>query len=133
MRILLAALATFLLLSCGPIYETQYRYTPPADAQGRACIAQCEVGKSQCRINADLRAENRQLRCEREARDDFERCLTVQGADPEKSHCQRRICSLSSSGSDQDQCESDHRVCFQGCGGVVSSQQVCSFNCPPAP
>lgn len=130
MRTLLLSFATLLLSACGPIYETQYRYTPPGDAEGRACIAQCDVGKTQCRINADLRAENRQLRCEREAARDFERCLTTQGADPEKSQCHRRLCSENSASEDHAQCDADHRVCFQGCGGVVDSTRVCTFNCP---
>lgn len=130
MRAILLVVAGLMLVSCGPIYQTEYRYTPPADSQGRACVAHCDVGKSQCRITADLRAENRQLRCERESAQDFERCLTTQGADPEKSRCQRRICSESSASSDRAVCEDDHRVCFQGCGGVVDSTQVCTFNCP---
>lgn len=130
MRAILLVVAGLLLASCGPMYETQYRYSPPADSEGRACVAHCDVGKTQCRINADLRAENRQLRCEREAAQDFERCLTTQGADPEKSKCHRRLCSESSASSDRSACEDDHRVCFQGCGGVIDSTQVCTFNCP---
>lgn len=128
--LLLLAVAGLTLAACGPVYETEYRYTPPGDVEGRACVAHCEAGKAQCRVTADLRAENRQLRCEREAAQDFERCLTTQGADPEKSKCHRRYCSEGDAGGDRAQCADDYRVCFQGCGGVVDSSQVCTFNCP---
>lgn len=126
MKLLWIAMA-LLLGACGPIYQTEYRYQPPLDEQGRACVAHCEAGKSQCRVNADLRAENRQLKCESAARDDYERCLFNAKGDSSKTSCLRRRCSEPAA---SDSCAADHRVCFESCGGVVQSQQVCSFNCP---
>ena len=126
-KILLTLFFTLALAACGPFYSTEYRYQPPADDRGRACVAQCEASKTQCRVNADLRAENRELKCEAQARDDYERCLFNAKGEGGKNSCARRSCSES---ADTRTCETDHRVCFEACGGVVQSQQVCTFNCP---
>ena len=123
------ALTALLAASCGPIYETEYRYTPPAASEAQSCVSQCEVGKRQCRSSAELKTENRQLRCEKDAANDYELCFTRAGNDQDRNRCQRKSCS-SNTHEDQQLCEDDHRVCFQGCGGVVETQRVCTFNCP---
>lgn len=116
-----------LLASCGPIYETNYRYTPPADPLSRPCISQCLADKSQCRNTAELKAENSRLRCERDSRDDYERCLGSAKGEQGRASCNRRSC-------DQDahfgMCEVDYRTCFQSCGGIVDEERLCTFNCP---
>ena len=127
MKTLLIACLALLIAACGPIYNTEYRYAPPDTGEGRVCVASCETVRKQCRINADLRAENSQLRCERDASADYERCLGNARGESGQSSCTRRSCSRS---ADTSECKSEYDLCFQGCGGVISSQQVCSFNCP---
>jgi len=127
MRQVFAVIAALLVVACGPIYETNYRFTPPSDPLSRPCVTQCLADKSQCRNIAELKAENANLRCERDARDDYERCLGNAKGDQGKSSCNRRSCS---SPVETGFCEADYRTCFQSCGGVIDEERVCTFNCP---
>jgi len=127
MKNLLAVIAALLVMSCGPIYETNYRYTPPSDPLSRSCVTQCLADKGQCRNTADLKAENQRLRCELDARDDYERCLTNSKGEQGRSSCNRRTCS---DNAQYGQCEADYRTCFQSCGGIIDEERVCTFNCP---
>lgn len=127
MRNLFLIAMALLVSSCGPIYETNYRYTPPADPLSRPCVSQCLSDKGQCRNIAELKNENANLRCERDARDDYERCLGNAKGEQGKNSCNRRSCS---STADFGSCEVDYRTCFQSCGGVIDTERVCTFNCP---
>ena len=127
MRKMLWIAVALLVMSCGPIYETNYRYTPPQDPLSRPCVSQCLADKGQCRNTTDLKAENSRLRCERDSRDDYERCLGSASGEQGRASCNRSSCSGS---ADYGQCEGDYRVCFQSCGGVISEDRVCTFNCP---
>lgn len=127
MRKLFMLIAALLVVSCGPIYETNYRYTPPQDPLSRPCISQCLADKGQCRNTADLKAENQRLRCELEARDDYERCLSNANGEQGRNSCHRRTCSENAS---YGQCGSDYHTCFQSCGGIIDEERVCTFNCP---
>ena len=53
MRSSLFALAIALFLSgcASPRYQMLYRYEPPTDAEGRACLAQCEPKLAECKAN----------------------------------------------------------------------------------
>lgn len=127
MRIIHAALVVCAVTGCGPVYNTEYLYNPPADPQSRACIAQCNTNKMLCRGNADLKAENERLRCDLQANGDYDRCLNRAVNDAARAQCVKRSCY---STAESAICEDDFRTCFQTCGGVVESRQVCSFNCP---
>lgn len=127
MRKLLVAVLAVLITSCGPIYETNYRYTPPADPLSRPCVSQCLADKGNCRNTQELKAENSRLRCERDARDDYEQCLSNSKGEQGRSSCNRRSCNQS---AEFGLCEADYRVCFQSCGGIIEEERVCSFNCP---
>ena len=51
--VLLAALA-----GCAtPQYQTTFRLIPPTDAQGRACVADCEARKTACQTECQTRFE----------------------------------------------------------------------------
>lgn len=127
MRTIQLLLLALTLAACGPIYDTNYRYTPPSDPLARPCISQCLADKGNCRSTAELKAENSRLRCERDARDDYERCLGNAKGEQGRSSCHRSSCNQS---ADFGMCEADYRVCFQSCGGVIDEERVCSFNCP---
>ncbi len=127
MRAIQILLLTMVLAACGPIYETNYRYTPPSDPLSRPCISQCLADQSQCHNVAELKAENSRLRCERDAREDYERCLGNASGEQGRASCNRRSCNQEPNLS---ACGVDYRTCFQSCGGVVDEQRVCTFNCP---
>lgn len=126
-RILATVIAALVISACGPIYNTEYTYIPPADTDSRACIAQCNNSKGQCQNNAQLRADNERLRCDVDASIDYERCIGHAANDAARAQCVKRSCA----GGDVDdsRCDADFRVCFQSCGGIVQSRQVCTFNC----
>lgn len=126
-HLILAIFAATLLTSCGPIYETNYRYTPPVDPLSRSCVSQCLANKGQCSNSTDLKAENSRLRCELDARDDYERCLSNGRGEQGRTSCQRRSCSEH---ADYGQCDVGYRTCFQSCGGQIDEERVCTFNCP---
>lgn len=127
-RTLVLLLTGLLLAACGPIYNTEYNYIPPADPESRACIAQCNGNKSQCHANADLRAQNERLRCDVDASIDYERCLGHAANDAARAQCVKRSCS--GGDANYSRCDDEFRICFQSCGGIVQSRQVCTFNCP---
>jgi hypothetical protein len=83
---------------------------PPADPQAQACMASCELGKTQC--------EGRQQARENECRTQFERlsadlttCLATPGA-----LCIRPDPCL---GADMSICRIQYEECVVGCGGKV--------------
>ncbi len=127
MQKIISLLAALLVVSCGPIYQTHYRFTPPDDPLARPCISQCLADKGQCRNSAELKAENARLRCERDARDDYEHCIHNASGEQARSSCNRRSCSQS---ADTGLCEADYRTCFQSCGGLIEPERLCTFNCP---
>lgn len=129
MKHLMLAAVALCIAACGPVYNTEYRYTPPADDRGRACAMQCNAQQTQCKTNAGLAAENERLLCELESREDFYSCQKRAKDDAARAQCERSTCSR-----DDDEgvaaCENDFRTCFQTCGGKIDSFQVCTFNCP---
>jgi len=112
------------LAACGPIYQTQYAFTPPPTPEGRVCIMQCEQLRFQCRQNEDLKVQN----CENQnrwARAEYERCKRSGRKD---CHDGTIWCS-----SDYDRCDEQYRFCYQSCGGQVLATTVCVANCEKAP
>ncbi|MCL5260128.1 MAG: hypothetical protein M1561_00375 [Gammaproteobacteria bacterium] len=120
-KIYLAALSltATLLCGCGPMYNTEYIYTPPKSDVGIMCVSNCASNKSNCRREEDLRNENCEYRAER----DYHWCLSHQGKD-DKDKCFKSYCSPNYSN-----CDSEYNTCFQGCGGVVTPHQVCVAFC----
>ncbi len=47
-RLISLSLLAFLAACVGPRYQTAYRYEPPIDAIGRACLQQCEPKLAAC-------------------------------------------------------------------------------------
>ena len=119
----LALLATN-IVSCGPMYSTDYSFVPPKTESGRACTYNCQTTKSQCRQIEDLRVD----RCEAQAREDARECEARirwdKGRSPKWYECGGSSCS-----ADYDQCEDQYRSCYQSCGGRVESSTRCVANC----
>lgn len=119
---LLSGLVPFLFLAgCGPVYKTEYSYRPPQSPQGQACIMQCDNMKRQCYIYEDFRVRA----CEDEnriARLEYERCLSMN---------YDRCWDMSSfcSSADYRHCDEEYRLCYQNCGGLITSREICVSGC----
>lgn len=105
-----------LLTACGPIYETQYSYAPPRSSQGMMCINNCTNARTSCEQMESMRKES----CEYRAELTYQLC--TKNGDPK--HCYREGCY-----SDYEHCKYDYNACFQGCGGTITSTQVCVAFC----
>lgn len=115
------------LAGCGPVYQTVYNYEPPRDEIGMRCVRQCEDTMRECLQKEELKDEN----CRKEyhiADLEYQRCRELarqRGEKPER--CYRRGVYCSS--GDRERCESQYRLCYENCGGVIRSKQVCSMFC----
>lgn len=113
---------------CGPVYDTQYQFTPPENESGRTCVFQCETSKEQCQQIQEMRAES----CEDRAEYEYERCVDRiyrrKGREPKWHECSKETCS-----ADVDRCENTYRNCYQACGGKVRAETVCVANCDQVP
>lgn len=116
------------LTGCGPMYDTQYVFSPPNSATGRTCVFQCEQNKYQCRQIEDMQND----RCEQQASYEKSRCEANlawdKGRDPKWYECIEESCS-----PDYERCEAMYRSCYQACGGEVESRTVCVANCDQIP
>ena len=116
------------LTGCGPMYQTEYIYTPPKSQTGNACVFQCENSKQQCQQIQEMRSED----CERRAEYDYQRCedriYDREGRDAKWYECSRESCT-----ADVERCEATYRSCYQSCGGKVEAQTRCVSNCDQIP
>jgi len=121
-------LALSLALSgCGPIYSTQYRYTPPLDINGKMCVNQCASSRDLCRQLEESRASQEQAQCQQNATMRYALCLSSAKTDQARSQCNSS--SYCSRSANTERCEESYRQCFQNCGGKIDSFQVCDFGC----
>jgi hypothetical protein len=124
---LLQVVVLTLVTSCGPVYDTNYSFSPPRSAEGRSCIFQCEQSKLQCQQIEDLEASRCRdfaQREERRCRDDIR---YNENRTPKWYECSSESCS-----SDYERCETMHRACYQSCGGEVNVNTNCVANCDQA-
>lgn len=129
-----ALLLVALLSSCQPVYKTGYNLTPPASAEGRLCVSQCQ---------------NSKLLCEQAGRSERDACLADERADAERRYADYRVervkkgkkiertlssfdtsyrCGYSSKRY-TERCEPDFVGCFATCGGGVTPYTYCSAFC----
>ncbi|MGC2857742.1 hypothetical protein ACM64Y_19905 [Novispirillum sp. DQ9] len=120
------------LQACGPTYQTLYDYKPPAGAQGRVCVAQCQVSQNHCRTACSAKQEACQSRVRLEARQDYERYVaqeTKAGREPRRTPASFERFNACSDTSCRQTCEGDFRVCYSTCGGAVTATTVCTSGC----
>lgn len=122
-----------LLAACGPIYDTEYTYTPPTSARGQACVSSCQADQSGC--NYQCRRETQDCENERNRIADREyeryaRWRQQQGLPIERTR-QSFMPTYSCPAEYQcrEVCEAEYRACFTGCGGRIDAQQVCVMGC----
>jgi hypothetical protein len=120
--------AALLLAGCAK----EYTFTPPATAEGRACVAGCQAAQSSCRVDQDRRAERvrkqcvvdaeqREQRCKIEAPIEYAACLKFGKTEEERAACRLRDCTEAACNPAPSYalCESDYRACYENCGGKV--------------
>lgn len=131
-RLLAPLLLVLTLAACGPIYDTQYHFTPPADPTGRQLVGQCRMSRDMCRQNCEMR----EMSCKSDARSygmrEYHRY--VEQRRRERAPIKRSPDSFVSdyhcnSGSCVDSCDGNYRACYVESGGTVRAQRVCTAFC----
>ncbi len=120
------------LQACGPTYQTIYDFTPPASAQGRACVSQCQVSQSHCRTACAATLDACRSRSKLQARQDYERYARQQkdaGREVRRTPASFEGLNACSDYSCRQACEGDFRICYGTCGGTVSGTTVCTSGC----
>ena len=132
LRILIAAAAAPLLAALLGGCAKEYAFIPPSDAEGKACVAQCQVSQTGCRRDQDRRAEAAADQCEVEsarreeactikAPIEYAACLKFAKNDEERKACVLNDCEQPSCqpSANYGLCAGDYRTCFQSCGGRI--------------
>jgi hypothetical protein len=128
----IALLAALLLAACAK----EYTFTPPASAEGRACVERCQGSQSSCRRDQDLKADRartqceadaarRQEQCQLEAPMEYAACLKFAKTDEDRAACTLRDCDQPAcySSPSYSLCERDYRACYENCGGKVGIRE----------
>lgn len=132
-------LLLLVVVACGPVYETTYRFEPPEDAASPAtqqCLAACEAAQGACRASAneelrrcDEQVSLRYSACQARAQLDFDMCrgdARSTGETCVMPLCRRPVCPTMAF----DACDAGYRRCFASCGGVVVEERRCVSGCP---
>lgn len=127
-----AAVCLLAVAACGPVYDTQHFFTPPADASGRQMTTQCRMTQNMCKQNCQL--QESVCRSDARARGMMEYHAYVEKRRREKAPIKRSPESfVSDYGCSADRCEAaceeDYRACYVEAGGQVRSKQVCVAFC----
>jgi hypothetical protein len=132
LKIFTSLFSLIFIISCGPIYKSDYRYVAPTSQQGKqcantclatmdACKSQCSTKEAQCRHIARLEGENAYLHYvnARQAQN-----LSVDKRKRDFYHYGQ--CNFNSC---KEQCEESHRICHVNCGGNVLEDRRCVAFC----
>ena len=116
------------IIGCGPIYNTEYVFSPPESATGRTCTFHCETMRGQCLQLEQVKAQQCESYSQRE-QDYCEYNIRVsKDREPKWYECVPESCNV-----DSERCEQSYRSCYQSCGGRVETVTRCVANCQPAP
>lgn len=121
-----------ILVSCGPIYDTQYKYSAPPTSAGKACAVGCLDTMSACKVKCEIN----QAECEKQKTLEMDRdylgylegqkskgeVATKDRSDFESSRsCSISVCIM--------ECGETHRICYSTCGGDVIQTRICTAFC----
>lgn len=128
-NIVVVTLVAAMLVSCGPVYRTQYNYEPPKGDAGKQCINRCIRNKSVCKMTCQTNYQN----CVAMARNAAYPEYFAYVAEQQRQNLTvwRQIddfADLSSCKKDCG-CDDDYRQCYTLCGGQVTSERICVANC----
>ncbi|MFP4154091.1 MAG: hypothetical protein ACOC00_00515 [Halothiobacillaceae bacterium] len=125
--IFIMAVTLLVIPGCGPVYQTEYRYSPPADSESKRCITECARIREMCRATAEARAAKEQAACQQNASIRYAACLATASDDAARQKCS--LNTYCDRDADTAPCDADYRQCYQTCGGTVEAYQVCVFGC----
>ncbi len=129
-KLLIISFLCGILCACGPIYHTDYSYSPPTSSSGKSCIAQCQQSQFLCQQLNDSRKQNCINTAKQDALYRYELYKSTQLS--QKKPIEKTLdsfmilpydCNIS-----QD-CEAQYRTCFTTCGGKVFAKTRCVYNC----
>jgi hypothetical protein len=93
-----------------------YKFTPPATAEGKACIEKCDEKQDSCSSQIKEKADKKFEDCENKNKQEYDSCLKYSSnratCIPNEKVCIHDFVSTSS-------CEEKYRTCYQNCGGTV--------------
>ncbi len=105
LRAILSVLALLTLGAC-----TQYQYIPPPTPEGRSCVAQCTMMRSQCQSQENFQVQQCNM-MRSAALTSYNRCRAAGGG----HRCvEPPICTGGSW-----QCSGPYDDCFRACGGQI--------------
>lgn len=119
----------FMLISCSPIYQTNYSYLPPKSKSGQMCLSQCQARKESC----DKKCAKKLTKCQNQARQTalynytaYESSQKVAGQPVQQS-----LNDFYDDSSCQTDCGcgDNYNTCFTSCGGQIIPQTVCVAFC----
>lgn len=123
------ALAVIFLTACGPIYRTEYAYTPPKTTTAQMCVNQCVQAKTMCEQMCEMRNENCKTRAHQDALYQYEIYKRDQRA--HGKHIKKSVSDFDSSYSCHNTCDCtpSYNSCYASCGGQVYEKKVCVAFC----
>ena len=133
----LAPLLPLALWACQPILRTSYDFAPPATAEGRACIDQCDATKAGCGRSCDLQTPNcgnpilypgsRMGKYDPGPLPPFKNSFGRMG--DTDLDCTDLEPVLQSDRQCHESCDELYRQCYAKCGGTVVPHQECVAFC----
>lgn len=96
-------------------FGDDYKFTPPATAEGKVCLAKCEEKQDSCSSAIKESNEKKQTDCENKAAQEKDACLKYSS---DRTTCNKvSVCMPGFEGTSE--CEKKYRTCYQICGGTV--------------
>ena len=126
-------LSLFLLLSCGPVYRTEYTIVPPQTEQGRMCANNCLMSQQNCRQSCQLQAQNCQHMDQLQSQNDY--LMYLNERQRQGKPIKRDPYSFGGGSSCyadtmcEERCAADYRICHVNCGGQAIPQTMCVAGC----
>jgi hypothetical protein len=111
-RLLIGVSAILLTAGCTN-YLQERHVIPPTDPQAQACVASCDLSRSQCEQRQRTREDDCRMYSERLSAD-HDACVATPGALCIKPEA----CPT----ADMTICTIQHEECIVGCGGTVETQ-----------
>lgn len=106
--------SVMLAVSCTPQYETTYSFISPKNKEERKCANECIVGKSNCVFQCNQTLGVTSMTIDNRS----ERSLgSLFGGNEDKS----ATC--------MSQCDINHKMCHENCGGKVIVNKKCVAHC----
>ena len=124
-------LLAFWVVSCGPVYKTDYRFTTPPTSEGKLCANSCLDKMQYCKSTC----KNEELQCEKiatlESENAYYRYLEErrQLGRPIKKDRSDFARSCPSASSCTKECDQTQRICHSNCGGNIIETRTCQAFC----